>query len=140
MSPDTPRVQALFERLDRFLALFARMIAEQRDLAPRAPNDAALLKQMLHAQTILQDRRRDLHASYMARAAAVFVHELWSLGGDMPHLDFDMRHLTGSDTLMALRQEISLEALLLTRDLKSEARMTALLMDAPTQTGQSAST
>ncbi len=145
MSEDTDRVKALLDRLDRFLALFGQMLGEQRALNERDELEsgrplaagAALLEQMLYARTVLEDRRRDLRASYVAKAAKVFISELWSLGGDMPHLDFDMSHLIGADALMALREEISLEALLLTRDLNDAVRMAALMRDRPSTTDQS---
>ena len=45
----------------------------------------------------------------------------------MPHLDFDMTHLEGAAELSKIREEISLDALLMTRDLNDAGRLAALM-------------
>ena len=102
---------------------------ERDELVPdqETAQQAALLEQMLHAKTVLEDGRRNLRASYTTQAGKLFHSELWSLGGDMPHLDFDMTHLEGTAELSKLREEISLDALLMTRDLNDAGRLAALM-------------
>jgi hypothetical protein len=104
-----PRINAVLRHLDEFLALFASLIAQQRLPAPR--------KQMEFAKVVLEDRSRDLRLSQARGKVETFVHELWSLGGDMPHLDFDVSRLSGADLFLRMKAEISTEALMLTKDL-----------------------
>ena len=72
---------------------------------------------MLHAYVVVADRRRDLRARFNDLLAERFLHELWSLAGDMSHFYFDISRLAGFDTLLMLRENISYEALTLTKDL-----------------------
>lgn len=129
MATFLPRVDAVLKRLDQCLAHFAAMITQQRGLASQSTAGAALLKQMLFAQTVVEERRRDLAAALASRSTDRFLHELWALGGDMTHFDFDLRHLAGADTLTRLREEISLEALMLTRDLSDPTHMAVLVSE-----------
>ena len=120
-----PRAEDVLKRLDRLLARFQAMLTQQRADAA----GAALLKQMLHAQTILENRRRDLRGGLDDRDVDRFIHELWSLGGDMAHFDFDLSHLTGADAFARLREEISLDALVLTKDLTDPANRAAFVAE-----------
>jgi hypothetical protein len=132
------RAESVFKQLDQFLAQFSAMVSQQRAInSPQTPDhaNADLLKQMLHAKAVVEDRRRDLHASLNDLSADNFVHELWSLAGDMPHFDFDLSHLTGSDALSRLREDISLDALTLTKDLSQADNMTAFVAELTSQRG-----
>ena len=120
-----PRAEDVLKRLDRLLARFQAMLTQQRADAA----GAALPKQMLHAQTILENRRRDLRASLDDRDVDRFIHELWSLGGDMAHFDFDLSRLAGADAFARLREEISLDALVLTKDLTDPANRAAFVAE-----------
>ncbi|EHP87797.1 hypothetical protein GeomeDRAFT_1035 [Geobacter metallireducens RCH3] len=82
---------------------------------------------MLHAQAVVEDHRRDLLTNLDNLSADRFVHELWSLAGDMAHFDFDVSPLTGFDTFLSLREEISAEALSLTKDLSEATNMAAFI-------------
>ena len=132
------RAETVLKQLDQFLSQFSGMISKQRAInAQQSPDNAsaALLKQMLHAQAVVEDRRRDLLTSLNDRSADRFVHELWALAGDMAHFDFDINHLTGFDTFLWLREDISLEAMNLTRDLSDAANMIAFVAELVSQRG-----
>jgi hypothetical protein len=123
MTAYLPRADTVLKRLDQFLAQFATMINQQQAMASNLPSSEAdaLLKQMLHAQGVVEDRRRDLRDALTSRALERFVHELWGLVGDMSHFDFDVSHLASADAFQQARQEISLDALVLTKDLSTTA-------------------
>ena len=126
------RAESVLKQLNLFLAQFSAMISQQRSInAQKSPGIASadLLTQMLHAQAVVEDRRRDLRAGLNALSADGFVHELWSLAGDMAHFDFDVSHLMGSDTLLRLREDISLEAMTLTKDLSEATNMAAFVAE-----------
>lgn len=84
---------------------------------------------MLHAQTVVEQRRRHLLASIDEHSVDRFVHELWALAGDMPHFEFDIGHLTGAETLMRLREDISFQALILTKDLTNADNKAAFVAE-----------
>lgn len=132
------RAESVLKQLDQFLAQFSAMVSQQRAINSRQTPDKAsadLLKQMLHAKAVVEDRRRDLHASLNDLSADNFIHELWSLAGDMPHFDFDfdVSHLTGSDALLRLRDDISLDALTLTKDLSQADHMAVFIAELTSQ-------
>jgi hypothetical protein len=132
------RAEAVLKQLDEFLLQFSCMISKQQSInAQQSPDSAsaALLKQMLHAQAVVEDRRRDLLASLNGRSADRFVHELWALAGDMAHFDFDINHLTGFDAFLRFREDISLEAMNLTKDLSDAANMIAFVTELVSQRG-----
>ena len=132
------RAESVLKQLDQFLAQFSAMVSQKRAINSRQTPDnvsADLLKQMLHAKAVVEDRRRDLHATLNDLSADNFVHELWSLAGDMPQFDFDVSHLTGSDALLRLREDISLDALTLTKDLSQDDNMTAFIGELTSQRG-----
>jgi hypothetical protein len=118
--------------MDQFLFQYADMVNQQRIINAREKlnhTNSALLKQMLHAQTIIEERCCDLQASITNRSIDRFIHELWSLAGDIPHFDFDVGHLTGADTFEKLCEEISLEALTLTKDLNNPENKAAFIKE-----------
>lgn len=78
-------------------------------------------------------RLRNLLVSFNDLSAERFVHELWSLAGDMPHFDFDVSHLTGFDAFLRFREDISLEALTLTKDLSEATNVTAFVAELVSQ-------
>jgi hypothetical protein len=119
------RAEDVLKRLERLLAHFQAMLTQQRADA----GGAALLKQILHAQTVLTNRRRDLRVSLDDRDVDRFIHELWALGGDMAHFDFDLSHLAGAYAFSQLREEISLDALVLTKDLTDPANRAAFVAE-----------
>jgi hypothetical protein len=132
------RAESVLKKLDQFLAQFSAMVSQQRAINSRQTPDntsADLLKQMQHAKAVVEDRRRDLHASLNDLSADNFIHELWSLAGDMPHFDFDLSHLTNSDAFLRLREDISLDALSLTKDLSQADNMTAFIAELTSQRG-----
>lgn len=138
MPPTTPlpRANTILKQLDLFLSLLTAMATQQQTIAKSqvSAGSAALLKQMQAAQTVVEDRRRDLRDSLTNRVVDRFVHELWSLGGDMPHFDFDVSHLARADEFQRMRDEISMNALLLTKDLASPGALADLateLSDSP---------
>jgi len=126
------RAEAELKQLELFLGLFSAMIGQQRSINAQRSLDntsAALLKQMLHAQAVVEDRRRDLVTGLSALSAERFVHELWSLAGDMAHFDFEVSHLAGFDTFLRLREDISIEAMTLTKDLSEPTNMAAFIAE-----------
>ena len=128
MSTYLSRAEAVIGHLNEFLQQFRDLIAEQAGLASAASNAAPadLLAQMRFAQNILERRQRNLKDSLGQAEMPRFVHELWSLGGDIPHLDFDLSHLADSGVFGQRGGALSKEALILTRDLKSAAAQTIL--------------
>ncbi len=122
------RANTILKQLDLFISLFTAMTTQQQTIAnsQASSGSAALLKQMQAAQTVVEDRRRDLRDSLKRRAIDRFIHELWSLGGDMPHFDFDVSHLVRADEFQHMRDDISMNALLLTKDLSSPGAATDL--------------
>lgn len=132
MTTFAPRIDDVLEKLDKFLALFQAMVNQQQTIVAKRANaaaDAALLKQMLHAQNVVENRRHDLRKSIGGHDAVRFVHELWSLAGDMAHFDFDTSRLADHDAFESMRQQISNESLPLTRDLSTNASQQALLAE-----------
>ncbi len=130
MAVFVPRIDALLKRLDELLSRLASMLDEQRGVlaAPAATAaDAALLKQLSHAQSVIVARRRDLGAAVRDRSVDRLVHELWSLGGDMSHFDF--ARLPSAVDFPAARDALSMDALVLTRDLSSAASKSALVTE-----------
>lgn len=136
MAAYLPRADSVLKRLDQFLARFTAMTNQQQAIVANQPSSAAaaLLKQMRHAQGVVDDRRRDLRDSLSSRAIDRFVHELWGLGGDMSHFDFDVSHLADAATFQRMRDELSMDALVLTKDLSAtdaQADLTAELAAKP---------
>ena len=82
---------------------------------------------MLHAQEVVEDRRRDLLANFNDLSTERFLHELWSLATDMSYFDYDISHLIGFDNFLRLREDISIEALTLTKDLSEATNMAAFV-------------
>ena len=122
------RAEAVLGHLDEFLQQFRALIVEQAGLASTAANaaPAELLAQMRFAQDILERRHRNLKLSLGQAEMPRFVHELWSLGGDIPNLDFDLSHLAGAAAFDRSGDALSDEALVLTRDLKGSATQAIL--------------
>jgi len=126
------RAETVLKQLDQFLVQFSSMISQQQSINAQRKTDsacAASLKQMQHAQAVVEDRRHDLLASLNDLLADRFVHELWALAGDMAHFDFDISHLTGFETFLRLREDISLEALILTKDLGESNNLAAFVAE-----------
>jgi hypothetical protein len=97
------------------------MVREQERRAVIRPVETTRLKEMRYAQSIIDDRYRDLSESLKILDVDRFVHELWSLGGDMAHFEFDLDSFAGADDFKKMLNSISTDALKLTSDLAKDA-------------------
>lgn len=125
------QAESTLRLLDRFLTQLSSMISEQSNLIPHPGRRCIppLLDQMKHAQAVVEARRRDLQGSIDDCSAGTFIHELWSLAGDMAHFDFELGHLQGAEDYLRLREELSLKALTLTKELGDVADKESFLVE-----------